>query len=152
MCSLSMFNSFIKPNNKYTLIWAICERRSRAREGFRGLRGYPAWTRTKNNASKGRCVTITPRGKEVQFNGAIFGKAQLRNRIEPRITPKAFGAVLPLHHWYRSGDFIRPFWPRAQFREGRPISAGAAEILGSFRHSSRRCAGSVLALKHARLF
>jgi putative endonuclease len=24
--------------------------------------GYPAWTRTKNNASKGRCVTITPRG------------------------------------------------------------------------------------------
>src|SRR5207237_4496532 len=34
MCSLSMFNSFIKPNNKYTLIWAICERRSRAREGF----------------------------------------------------------------------------------------------------------------------
>ena len=22
-----------------------------------GLRGYPAWIRTKNNASKGRCVT-----------------------------------------------------------------------------------------------
>ena len=27
------------------------------------LRGYPAWIRTKNNASKGRCVTVTPRGK-----------------------------------------------------------------------------------------
>src|SRR6266481_38984 len=26
------------------------------------LRGYPAWIRTKNNASKGRCVTVTPRG------------------------------------------------------------------------------------------
>jgi hypothetical protein len=25
--------------------------------------GYPAWIRTKNNASKGRCVTVTPRGK-----------------------------------------------------------------------------------------
>jgi hypothetical protein len=25
-------------------------------------RGYPAWIRTKNNASKGRCVTVTPRG------------------------------------------------------------------------------------------
>jgi putative endonuclease len=26
------------------------------------LHGYPAWIRTKNNASKGRCVTVTPRG------------------------------------------------------------------------------------------
>jgi hypothetical protein len=26
--------------------------------------GYPAWIRTKNNASKGRCVTVTPRGSE----------------------------------------------------------------------------------------
>ena len=24
---------------------------------------YPAWIRTMNNASKGRCVTVTPRGK-----------------------------------------------------------------------------------------
>jgi hypothetical protein len=27
--------------------------------------GYPAWIRTKNNASKGRCVTVTPRGNEI---------------------------------------------------------------------------------------
>ena len=27
--------------------------------------GYPAWIRTMNNASKGRCVTVTPRGKMV---------------------------------------------------------------------------------------
>ena len=26
------------------------------------LSGYPAWIRTMNNASKGRCVTVTPRG------------------------------------------------------------------------------------------
>jgi hypothetical protein len=26
--------------------------------------GYRAWIRTMNNASKGRCVTVTPRGKE----------------------------------------------------------------------------------------
>ena len=25
--------------------------------------GYRAWIRTMNNASKGRCVTVTPRGK-----------------------------------------------------------------------------------------
>ena len=25
--------------------------------------GCPAWTRTMNNGSKGRCVTITPQGK-----------------------------------------------------------------------------------------
>ena len=25
--------------------------------------GCPAWIRTKNNASKGRCVTVTPQGK-----------------------------------------------------------------------------------------
>jgi hypothetical protein len=25
-----------------------------------GKTGWPAWTRTMNNASKGRCVTITP--------------------------------------------------------------------------------------------
>ena len=28
-------------------------------------RGYPAWIRTKNNASKGRCVTVTPRGNRL---------------------------------------------------------------------------------------
>src|SRR6266496_1293260 len=43
-------------------------------ESFRGLRGYPAWIRTKNNASKGRCVTVTPRGKSAGrftiFDGA----------------------------------------------------------------------------------
>ena len=39
-------------------------------ESFRGLRGYPAWIRTKNNASKGRCVTVTPRGKRIFRGGA----------------------------------------------------------------------------------
>jgi hypothetical protein len=28
------------------------------------LYGYRAWIRTMNNASKGRCVTVTPRGKK----------------------------------------------------------------------------------------
>jgi hypothetical protein len=27
--------------------------------------GYPAWIRTMNNASKGRCVTVTPRGNRI---------------------------------------------------------------------------------------
>jgi hypothetical protein len=35
--------------------------------------GYPAWIRTKNNASKGRCVTVTPRGISMcDFRSAIF--------------------------------------------------------------------------------
>ena len=34
------------------------------REAESLLRGCPAWIRTKNNASKGRCVTVTPQGKE----------------------------------------------------------------------------------------
>ena len=28
------------------------------------MNSYPAWIRTMNNASKGRCVTVTPRGKK----------------------------------------------------------------------------------------
>ena len=27
---------------------------------------YPAWIRTMNNASKGRCVTVTPRGIDLE--------------------------------------------------------------------------------------
>ena len=34
------------------------------REDASRLRGCPAWIRTKNNASKGRCVTVTPQGKQ----------------------------------------------------------------------------------------
>jgi hypothetical protein len=28
---------------------------------------YRAWIRTMNNASKGRCVTVTPRGKRANL-------------------------------------------------------------------------------------
>jgi hypothetical protein len=31
----------------------------------RQAKRYPAWIRTMNNASKGRCVTVTPRGNRV---------------------------------------------------------------------------------------
>ncbi len=33
------------------------------------LTGYPAWIRTMNNASKGRCVTVTPRGISILYFG-----------------------------------------------------------------------------------
>src|SRR5438270_13864372 len=29
------------------------------------ISGYPAWIRTKNNACKGRCVTVRPRGSRL---------------------------------------------------------------------------------------
>src|SRR5438552_8737184 len=62
------------------------------------LRGYPAWIRTKNNASKGRCVTVTPRGKSASrftiFDGATEvatgGTKNLptRTKFLLRYTPK----------------------------------------------------------------
>ncbi len=40
--------------------------------------GYPAWIRTKNNASKGRCVTVTPRGMRIwDFRSAIFDSSAM---------------------------------------------------------------------------
>src|SRR5438552_7143188 len=40
--------------------------------------GYPAWIRTKNNASKGRCVTVTPRGISISdFRLAIFNSSAM---------------------------------------------------------------------------
>jgi hypothetical protein len=40
--------------------------------------GYPAWIRTKNNASKGRCVTVTPRGmRTCDFRFAIFDSSAM---------------------------------------------------------------------------
>ncbi len=42
------------------------------------LIGYPAWIRTKNNASKGRCVTVTPRGMRIcDFRLAIFDSSAI---------------------------------------------------------------------------
>jgi hypothetical protein len=61
--------------------------------------GYPAWIRTKNNASKGRCVTVTPRGiLNGEFRLAILDQTAISKMptevaFESRITPKAFGAV-----------------------------------------------------------
>lgn len=44
--------------------------------GERG--GYPAWIRTMNNASKGRCVTVTPRGNwPVRFQKQGFMHLQV---------------------------------------------------------------------------
>ena len=42
------------------------------------LIGYPAWIRTKNNASKGRCVTVTPRGTRIcDFRLLIFDSSAM---------------------------------------------------------------------------
>ena len=62
-----------------------------------------------NNASKGRCVTVTPRGiSKEDFRLAILNQIAIGKMPVPiafrlydtgfePITPKAFGAVLPLH-------------------------------------------------------
>src|SRR5438034_11205785 len=42
MCSFSMFNSFIKRNNKYTLVSMICEPHERPRKHMSARRAYVA--------------------------------------------------------------------------------------------------------------
>jgi hypothetical protein len=48
--------------------------------------GYPAWIRTMNNASKGRCVTVTPRGTpNPDFRFAILHQIAIGKICEFRI-------------------------------------------------------------------
>jgi hypothetical protein len=48
--------------------------------------GYPAWIRTMNNASKGRCVTVTPRGiPSSDFRFAILHQIAIGKICELRI-------------------------------------------------------------------
>jgi hypothetical protein len=47
------------------------------------LRGCPAWTRTKNNASKGRCVTITPQGNRLPRLSVLRESATIRTKNSP---------------------------------------------------------------------
>jgi hypothetical protein len=68
-------------------------------KAFGVLRGYPAWIRTKNNASKGRCVTVTPRGTRICgldsriSPPAQFPKCNLGNGLSVRS-----GGRRPGHH------------------------------------------------------
>ena len=50
------------------------------------LRGYPAWIRTKNNASKGRCVTVTPRGKSAGRFTIFDGTAEVATGAAKQLT------------------------------------------------------------------
>src|SRR6478672_2208011 len=52
--------------------------------------GYPAWIRTMNNASKGRCVTVTPRGTRIcGLDSQILPRAQFPKCI--RVTARTQG-------------------------------------------------------------
>jgi hypothetical protein len=53
-------------------------------KAFGVRRGYPAWIRTKNNASKGRCVTVTPRGNRLA--DLRFSTAQRKLQLGGRTT------------------------------------------------------------------
>jgi hypothetical protein len=48
--------------------------------------GYPAWIRTKNNASKGRCVTVTPRGKSAGRFTIFDGTAEVATGAAKQLT------------------------------------------------------------------
>src|ERR1043166_1897921 len=67
-----------KADSKYTPVQQICERAAgNSRDG------YPAWIRTKNNASKGRCVTVTPRGMRFVILDSRFSIQAQRPKLEP---------------------------------------------------------------------
>src|SRR6266480_6347720 len=76
------------------------------------LVGYPAWIRTKNNASKGRCVTVTPRGiPKGDFRLAILdqtaiGKMPGETCIRIKNNPESFrGSVTVTPRNTRICDF-----------------------------------------------
>jgi hypothetical protein len=47
--------------------------------------GCPTWIRTKNNASKGRCVTITPSDKRMKIK-LLGADAQSENGLDDPLT------------------------------------------------------------------
>src|SRR5882724_1378988 len=69
------------------------------------LVGYPAWIRTKNNASKGRCVTVTPRGTlKGDFRLAILdqtaiGKMPEETCIRIKNNPESFRGCVTVTPW-----------------------------------------------------
>src|SRR6266496_3395806 len=74
--------------------------------------GYPAWIRTMNNASKGRCVTVTPRGiPKGDFRLAILdqtaiGKMPGETCIRIKNNPESFrGSVTVTPRNTRICDF-----------------------------------------------
>src|SRR5207253_3899952 len=73
----------------YFKIFHLVERR--APKAFGVYAGYPAWIRTKNNASKGRCVTVTPRGISISDCGFPIHSTSLRTSswIDGRETVKS---------------------------------------------------------------
>ena len=66
--------------------------------------GYPAWIRTKNNASKGRCVTVTPRGTlKGDFRLAILDQTAIGKMPE-----EAFGVILDSNASFRGCVTVTP--------------------------------------------
>src|SRR5213595_4001875 len=59
----------------------VCERGNRCLKSC-----YPAWIRTKNNASKGRCVTVTPRGKSAGRFTIFDGAAEVATGAAKQLT------------------------------------------------------------------
>jgi putative endonuclease len=96
----------------------------RKHSGF--TRGYPAWIRTKNNASKGRCVTVTPRGNcpsDLRFSTAQR-KLQLAGRQtsdlgRARVTIRSVSAG-EYRRWCR----YRRRWKSKFFRHALPPPSG----------------------------
>jgi hypothetical protein len=68
--------------------------------------GYRAWIRTMNNASKGRCVTVTPRGKKQPVSPKI-SRAKAPARFSRPVEPRKAAA--------RTDPFKYPEWSVPQY-------------------------------------
>ena len=70
-----------------------------------GESGCPTWTRTMNNASKGRCVTITPSDKPHQSS---FARGLAQNNFSP--TSEGRVPRVPILGQTRSTlEYVNPF-------------------------------------------
>ena len=93
-------------------------------------RGYPAWIRTKNNASKGRCVTVTPRGiskgdlRLAILNQTAIGKNAERTWIRTKNNPESFrGCVTVTPRGTRIWSLDSRISPPAQFPKCSRVTA-----------------------------
>jgi hypothetical protein len=67
---------------------------------------YPAWIRTMNNASKGRCVTVTPRGT----SSAVAGQ------VEPNTAPESLERPRDLANQLHASERMKKLMRRSEKR------------------------------------
>jgi hypothetical protein len=123
--------------------WKAREKRfptSRAECPKAYARGYPAWIRTKNNASKGRCVTVTPRGKiDGGSRLATLGRSAITKSmtwIRTKNNPESFRGCVTVTPRGKSASRFTILDGSCYSRDGKPDPVG--QHFYSAKHAKRR--------------